>query len=122
MLYNTNVDREELERRIAWSDTYVPNWDADPDAYVSAGRVAWGRSRRLGRLALSPGFLAYLGVQHVDPARAGWRGFDAPEARFFVSWFDGRRCLGLRTAPTGAAARDLLWAAWQDHARRHGLG
>ena len=117
--YNTNVDRAELERAISWSAAYQPDWDTQPEAYEAAGRVGWGRTRRLGKLLLPAGFLAYLGVQHVDPQRAGWGGLDAPTARFFVSWFDGRQCLALRTVPTMPAARDLLWAAWLAHCRRH---
>ncbi len=118
------MTREELERAIVWGRAYDAAWDQDPDAYVAAGRVGWGRSRRLGRLALPAGFKAYLGVQHVDPGAAGWNrlGLAAPEARFFVSWFDGRHCLALRTVPTLEAARDLLWQAWEQHCARHGRG
>ncbi len=120
MLYD--LDRAQLEGAIAWGAAYHPAWDGDPDAYFAAGRVGWARSRRLGKLDLPAArFKAYLGVQHVDPGRAGWNrlGLAAAEARFFVSWFDGSRCLGLRTAPTLAGARDLLWAAWLQHAARH---
>ena len=102
------MDRATFEQAIAWNPTYHPAWDADPDAYVAAGIVAWGRTRRLGKLVLPPRFKAYFGVQHVDP-RLGWSGLDAPEARFFVSWFDGPRCLGLRVAPTLVAAREIAW-------------
>lgn len=119
--YNTNVDRAQLERAIRWGVAYHPDWDAQPAAYEAAGLVRWGRTRRLGKLALPPGFLAYLGVQHVDPQRAGWGGLDVPTARFFVSWFDGRQCLALRTVPTMADARDLLWTAWLAHCGRHGV-
>ena len=119
--YNTNVDRAQLERAIRWGVAYHPQWDATPDAYSEAGLVGWGRSRRLGKLVLAPGFLAYIGVQHVDPQRAGWGDLDAPTTRFFVSWFDGSRCLALRTTPTLDAARDLLWTAWTAYSRRHDL-
>jgi hypothetical protein len=113
------MDRDELERAIAWSAAYNPHWDHDPDAYVAAGVCSWGRTRRLGKLLLpDAGFKAYLGVQHVDPSLGGWQGLDAPEARFFVSWFAGSRCLGLRVAPTLATARDLLWTAWQQQQRQ----
>jgi hypothetical protein len=108
------MHRDELERAIAWSAVYNPPWDSDPDAYVAAGVCPWGRTRRLGKLLLPAArFKAYLGVQHVDPRHAGWNSLDAPEALFFVSWFAGTRCLGLRVAPTMADARDLLWAAWE---------
>ncbi|HMA34700.1 MAG TPA: hypothetical protein VKY74_09490 [Chloroflexia bacterium] len=114
------MQRDDFEQAIRWGPAYNPAWDADPAAYVAAGRVGWARSRRLGTLSLpAAGFLAYLGVQHVDPQRPGWNDLAAPEARFFVSWFDGRRCLALRTAPTMAAARALLWTAWTEHGRRH---
>src|SRR5690242_1464554 len=116
------MDREAFEQAIAWAAAYEPSWDPNPDAYVEAGRVGWARSRRLGVLHLpARGFKAYLGVQHVDPGRAGWDrlGLAAAEARFFVSWFDGRQCVGLRTAPTMADARDLLWEAWGQHAAAH---
>jgi hypothetical protein len=112
------VYRDELERAVSWSAVYNPQWDSDPDAYVAAGVCPWGRTRRLGKLLLPAArFKAYLGVQHVDPGLAGWHSLDAPEARFFVSWFSGSRCLGLRVAPTMAAARDLLWAAWEQQQR-----
>src|SRR5215218_2757723 len=116
------MTRDDLEAAIAWGRAYSPAWDTDPDAYLEAGQVGWGRSRRLGLLHLpAAGFKAYLGVQHVDPARAGWNqlGLAAAEARFFVSWFDGPRCLGLRTAPTMPQARDLLWDAWRRHCATH---
>ena len=35
------MHREELERAIAWSAVYNPQWDSDPDAYVAAGVCAW---------------------------------------------------------------------------------
>jgi hypothetical protein len=112
------MDRDELERAIAWSAVYNPQWDSGPDAYVAAGVCPWGRTRRLGKLRLPDDrFTAYLGVQHVDPRQAGWNSLDAPEARFFVSWFAGARCLGLRVAPAMAGARDLLWAAWEQQQR-----
>jgi hypothetical protein len=112
------MDRATLERAIAWGPAYNPAWDQDPDAYFAAGLVGWARSRRLGLLHLpAAGFKAYLGVQHVDPGRAGWDrlGLAEAEARFFVSWFDGAHCLGLRTLPTLDSARDVLWTAWSQH-------
>jgi hypothetical protein len=100
---------------IAWAAHYQPEWDADPEAYVDAGLVAWGKTRRLGKLDLpghpGAGFKAYIGVQHVDPGLGGWQ-LDAPEARFFISWFVGGRCLGLRVAPTMPQALALLCAAY----------
>ena len=101
---------------ITWAREYRPAWDTDPEAYVDAGVVAWGKTRRLGKLELpaSPGgaaFKAYIGVQHVDPRLGGWR-LDAPEARFFVSWFVGRRSVGLRVAPTIPAALAILRDAY----------
>ena len=117
------MHRDELERAITWSAVYHPQWDSDPDAYVAAGVCPWGRTRRLGKLLLpAAGFKAYLGVQHVDPRHAGWNSLDAPEARFFVSWFAGAQCLGLRVAPAMPAARDLLWAAWEQQQRLSAAG
>ena len=106
----------DLTATITWAPYYQPAWDADPEAYVDAGVVAWGKTRRLGKLELpaapgSAGFKAYIGVQHVDPRLGGWR-LDAPEARFFVSWFVGRRCLGLRVAPNIPAALAILRDAY----------
>jgi hypothetical protein len=117
------MHRDELERAIAWGAVYNPHWDNDPDAYVAAGVCPWGRTRRLGKLLLPDArFKAYLGVQHVDPRLGGWSGLYAPEARFFVSWFSGGQCLGLRVAPSMAAARDLLWAAWAQQQRLGAAG
>lgn len=110
-----------MERAISWGAAYQPDWDHQPVAYEAAGLVGWGRTRRLGKLVLPPSFLAYLGVQHVDPQRADWGDLAAPTARFFVSWFDGRQCLALRTVPTMPVARDLLWIAWLTYCARHSL-
>ncbi|MGI8588864.1 MAG: hypothetical protein ACR2M0_14440 [Chloroflexia bacterium] len=107
------MQRDQLERAIEWGRAYRPEWDTDPDQYADSGAVVWGHSRRLGKLLISStGFKAYLGVQHIDPSIAGWGDFSAPQARFFVSWFVGLSCLGLRTAPTMPAALDLLWEAY----------
>ena len=115
------MDRAEFEGAVEWSPAYSSGWDDAPEEYANSGRVGWARSRRLGKLTLpagpgDPGFKAYLGVQHVDPSRDGWSLFDAPQARFFVSWFAGRRCLGLRTFATLGEARDELWRAYLRHA------
>jgi hypothetical protein len=85
---------------------YCPDWDDDPAAYVAADVVGWGRGRRLGRLALpTVGLLAYIGVQHVDPARWGQPG--APRACFFASC-TVRGHVWLRNFPTVAAALAAL--------------
>jgi hypothetical protein len=105
------MDSTELRAAITWAAHYRPEWDTDPDAYVEAGVVGWNKTRRLGKWEdTATGAKGYIGVQHVDPQGANW-GVDAPEARFFVSWFAGRRCLGLRVAPTIPAALALLGAA-----------
>jgi hypothetical protein len=106
------MDVAALHAAFTWAPHYQPAWDADPDAYVEAGTVGWGKTRRLGKWE-DPvtGFKAYIGVQHVDPRHAGW-GLDTPEARFFVSWFRGGRCLGLRVAPTMPATLAILSAAY----------
>jgi hypothetical protein len=106
------MDSTALRAAIAWAPHYRPAWDADPAAYVEAGAVGWNKTRRLGKWEdPATGFRAYVGVQHVDPGQAGWD-VDAPEARFFGSWFAGRRCLGLRVASTIPAALALLSAAY----------
>ncbi|HUS14039.1 MAG TPA: hypothetical protein VM536_03380 [Chloroflexia bacterium] len=113
------MQRTDLERAISWGRAYNPAWDGEPDAYYAAGRVGWGRTRRLGKVALPPAFKAYLGVQHVDPRLPGWAALPEAEARFFVSWFDGGRCISLRTVPTMPAALDILWAAWGQYTAAH---
>lgn len=106
------MDVTELRAAITWAPPYQPAWDADPDAYREAGAVGWNKTRRLGKWDdPATGWKAYVGVQHVDPGAAGW-GVEAPEARFFVSWFVRRRCLGLRVAPTIPGALALLSAAY----------
>jgi hypothetical protein len=76
--------------------------------------VQWGRSRRLG-LFREGEIKAYLGVQHVDPTRAGWAIVDEPQARFFISAFLACQTVTLRTFPTVGEAlsflRDFLAAA-----------
>ncbi len=88
---------------IEWAAIYELAWDAQPGAYVAAGLVGWGRSRRLGRVvAPARRFKAFLGVQHYDPERWGVAG--AARAKFFVSLFVGGRTVALHTHPTMAAA------------------
>jgi predicted dehydrogenase len=103
-------DRVGLVRaRMVWSVVYRPDWDDEPDAYVVAGIVAHGRSRRLGRAAWpGHGVLVYLGIQHLDPARWGVAG--DPTARFFVSLRHGPR-VWLRTYPTVTTALAAVAAA-----------
>jgi hypothetical protein len=91
---------------MRWSVAYRPEWDERPDAYVEHGVVGWGRTRRLGRLALPEiGLVAYVGAQHVDPPRWGRAG--EPASRFFASCRQGGR-VWLRTFPTMAAALAAL--------------
>ena len=55
---------------LRWSPVYQPQWDETPQAYVDAGIVGVGRSRRLARAEdRQRGFKAYLGIQHWDPSR-----------------------------------------------------
>lgn len=83
---------------ITWSPIYHPAWDATPEAYVAAGLVAWGRSRRLAKAEDRASRLrAYLGIQHDDPQR--WSLTGAPRARFFLSLLLDGRTLSLRTYP-----------------------
>lgn len=96
---------------IHWSPVYQPAWDETPQAYVDAGIVGVGRSRRLAKAeGASRGFKAYLGVQHWDPAR--WRLVGEERAVFFLSLFRDRRTLALRTYPTLTAALAALLDAW----------
>lgn len=97
---------------IRWSTVYQPRWDDAPEAYVDAGIVAVGRSRRLAKAEdASRAFKAYLGVQHWDPSR--WNLPGEARAVFFLSLFHRNRTLALRTYPTLAAALAALDAAWQ---------
>lgn len=96
---------------IVWSPIYQPAWDADPAAYVEAGSVGWGKSRRLARAEDGTRrFKAYLGVHHSDPAR--WGSADMPHASFFLSLFRDGRTLSLHTYPTMAICLAALRAAY----------
>jgi hypothetical protein len=99
--------REDLRGLVQWSKSYHPEWDQEPERYVTGGVVAWGRSRRLGFVEIGT-LKAYLGVQHVDPTRPGWGMFAEPQTRFFVSSFVGGTCVSLRTAATMDGALTLL--------------
>ncbi|MDQ6695182.1 MAG: hypothetical protein M3014_12310 [Chloroflexota bacterium] len=101
------LDAGKLRSRIEWSSEYRPEWDGDAALYVEHNVVGWGRSRRLGMLRLGS-VKAYLGVQHVDPMRAGWAIVDEPQARFFLSLFVGGECVTLRVFPSMGAALDAL--------------
>jgi hypothetical protein len=92
---------------VMWSAHYRPEWDEHPRAYVEAGLVEWGRSRRLAK-ALDPtrAFKAFLGIQAYDPGR--WHVAGECEAKFFVSLFVHGRTVSLRTFPTCAEALNLL--------------
>jgi hypothetical protein len=78
-----------------WSPVYRAEWDRDAAAYVAAGAVGWGRSRRLLR-GDDPArrCKAYIGVHHSDPARWGLPG--EPTAKFFLSLFVAGRTVALR--------------------------
>jgi hypothetical protein len=92
---------------IEWHREYRPEWDDVPQGYVESGVVQWGKTRRLGLLRQGR-VKAYLGVQHVDPDKAGWAIVEAPTARFFVSVFLSGRVVTLRTYPTMGEALDML--------------
>ena len=101
---------------IVWSSIYQPAWDETPGAYVEAGLVGWGRSRRLARAEdASVALKAYLGVQHYDPGR--WYQAGEARTRFFLSLFVGGRTLSLRTYPT---VEEALAALEQAHRRLRG--
>lgn len=92
---------------MRWSAERRPEWDATPGAYVEAGVVEWGRSRRLGKFVDETLRLkAYTGVQHYDPAR--WYVAGEPQAKFFLSLFLNGRTVTLRTFPTLPAALAAL--------------
>ena len=96
---------------LRWSPVYQPQWDETPQAYVDAGVVGAGRSRRLARAEdRQRGFKAYLGVQHWDPSR--WNLPGEERAVFFLSLFHGNRTLALRTYPTIPDALAALYDAW----------
>lgn len=94
---------------MRWSAVYTSAWDMTPDAYVDAGLVGWGRTRRLLRADdRRLGMKAYIGVRHSDPAQ--WGGQSEPHATYFLSVLLGKRTLFLRSCPTIPAALDLLRA------------
>src|SRR5690348_17143602 len=101
------MSAEELRSLTEWHREYRPGWDDDPEQYSANGLVGWGRSRRLG-LFRRGRYKAYIGVQHVDPDRPGWRIVDEPRARFFASLFVDGSCVTLRTFPTISAAFEML--------------
>ena len=98
---------QQLRALIKWHREYKPEWDDDPEQYATQGLVGWGRSRRLGLLRQGR-YKAYIGVQHVDPDRPGWRMVDEPQARFFASLFVDGSCVTLRTFPSISAALEML--------------
>ena len=96
---------------VRWSPVYQPQWDETPQAYVDAGIVGAGRSRRLAKVEdRQRGFKAYLGVQHWDPSR--WNLPGEERAVFFLSLFCNGRTLALLTYPTIPAALAALSDAW----------
>jgi len=96
---------------VRWSPVYQPQWDETPQAYVDAGIVGVGRSRRLAKAEdAQRAFKAYLGVQHWDPSR--WNLPGKERAVFFLSLFRDNRTLALRTYPTVPAALSALYDTW----------
>ncbi len=94
---------------MRWSAERRQEWDATPEAYVEAGVVGWGRSRRLGKYADEPRRLkAYVGVQHYVPGR--WHAAGEPQAKFFLSLFLDGRTVTLRTFRTMDEALAALGA------------
>ncbi len=99
--------------RIVWSPIYHPTWDRTAEEYVAAGLVGWGRSRRLAKAYdRAHGFVAYLGVQHFDPAR--WNLSGDPTTKFFASFIVRGRTADLQTY---LALGDALAAVRAFHAR-----
>jgi hypothetical protein len=101
------IGDDKLRALVVWSEAYEPEWDGEPERYVDVGVVGWAKSRRLGLLKVGA-VKAYIGVQHIDPARPGWNIVERPQARFFVSFFVEAQCVALRTASTLDAALALL--------------
>lgn len=96
---------------VRWSRIYQPQWDETPQAYVDAGIVGVGRSRRLAKAEdRQRTFKAYLGVQHWDPSR--WNLPGEARAVFFLSLFRDNHTLALRNFPTVPAALTALADAW----------
>ncbi len=94
---------------VVWSACYRQKWDEHPRGYVDANLVAWGRSRRLAKIAdPARAFKAYLGVQAYDPGH--WHVEGEREVKFFVSFFVNGRTIALRTFPTCAEALAALAA------------
>jgi hypothetical protein len=90
---------EDLRARARWHQEYRREWDSDPDAYIRAGLLAFGKTRRLCVVELGQ-IKAYVGVQHVDTADRSWGIEGDPFARFFASMFVDGKCVALRTFPT----------------------
>lgn len=101
------MQHDALRSLIEWHEEYRPEWDGAPNQYAEHGFVGWGRSRRLGLFKVGD-MKAYLGIQHVDPEKAGWGFAEVPHTRFFLSLFVSGRCITLRTFPTMDAALDML--------------
>ena len=104
------VRMEELQSK--WSTIYHPEWDSDPERYLSSGFVTWGHSRRLARF-IDPlrGFKAYIGLHHADPA--SWGAPGPARTRYFLSLFVPGKASTLRTYTTLTEARAALQAAYQ---------
>ncbi len=100
-----NMSQNQLRRIIKWNRDYCVDWDSTPREYAATGIVECGKSKRLGLLELGR-YKAYLGVQHVDPAKPGWGIYSEAQTRFFASMFVGRQCVALRTFPTMSEALD----------------
>ena len=97
---------------IVWAPIYQPRWDAQPEAYVEQGIVAWGRSRRLARASDARHSLkAYIGVQHFDPGR--WHVAGEPRTVFFLSLFLQGHTVALHTYAT---CQEALAALYTFHA------
>jgi hypothetical protein len=90
-----------------WSTIYRPEWDADPEQYLRAGLLKWGRSRRLARFDDNlHSFRAYIGVHHADPS--AWGATGPASVRYFLSLFVSGRTVALHTYDTLAEAHTAL--------------
>ena len=90
-----------------WSTIHHPEWDSDPERYLTSGLLQWGRNRRLARFDDHlHGFKAYIGLHHSDPSLWGTKG--PAETRYFLSLFVSGQTVSLRTYNTLAEAQAAL--------------
>jgi hypothetical protein len=90
-----------------WSAIYHPEWDTDPERYLTSGLLKRGGNRRLARFddhlhALK----AYIGVHHSDPSH--WGASGPARTRYFLSFFVSGKTISLHTYDTLGEAQAAL--------------